>query len=418
MSKRTGAVLGFLAVALLGVQSVELAYLIRVDHAARRHEQQSELRHQGLAQYLEKHRFFQDRELFYEELTMGRAQALASESGKALRTPILQRLSQNRVTIVWETGTPQESRLLYRTQGSEGQPVVVPGARYVHEVELAGLSAGTRYEVLVEGSSPLTFQTYPDPMPGLSLAVLGDTQGGPCIETHAVHIAARSPDAILLCGDLVSNGMQYSHWRDQFFKPNWLDLLGRVPLYPVLGNHEFDSPLYYKFFSLPGNERWYSFDLGPARFVALDSNADCSPGGVQYRWAEKELSGPRTKPWLVVFFHHPPYPAKLDPEHGRMGAEVRRHLSPLFERCQVDLVLTGHEHNYYRSVPIGGVTYVITAGGGGGLREHAPEEDLVAAFKHTFHYTMLEFGPAKVEGKAYDLSDEEIDSFVLEKGTE
>lgn len=418
MSKRTTAVLAFLAVALLGVQSVELAYLIRVDHATRRHEQQAELRHQGLAQYLEKHRFFQDRELFYESLTMGRAQALASESAMALRVPILQRLSHDRVTIVWETGTPQESRLLYRAEGGEGQTVAVPGARYLHEVELTGLSPGARYEVQVEGSSPVTFKTYPAEMPNLRLAALGDTQGGPMIETHAVHIAARAPDAILLCGDLVSNGMQYSHWRDQFFKPNWLDLLSRVPLYPVLGNHEFDSPLYYRFFSLSGNERWYSFELGPVHFVALDSNADCSPGSVQYRWAEKELLGPRTKPWLVVFFHHPPYPATLDVEHGRLGAEVRRHLSPLFERSQVDLVVAGHEHNYYRSVPIGGVTYVITAGGGGGLREHAPEGDLVAAYKHTFHYTMLEFRPARVEGRVYDLSDEEIDSFVLERGTE
>ena len=33
--------------------------------------------------------------------------------------------------------------------------------------------------------------------------------------------------------------------------------------------HELNSPLYFSLFALPGYERWYSFDSGPAHFVVL-----------------------------------------------------------------------------------------------------------------------------------------------------
>src|SRR3954454_847183 len=50
--------------------------------------------------------------------------------------------------------------------------------------------------------------------------------------------------------------------------------------YPVLGNHDWgdtfpnpqgDQP-YLNYFSLPGNERYYSFTQGPVQFFAIDSD--------------------------------------------------------------------------------------------------------------------------------------------------
>ena len=37
---------------------------------------------------------------------------------------------------------------------------------------------------------------------------------------------------------------------------------------------------------------------------------------------------------------------------------------PIFEMYGVDLVLSGHEHDYQRSNPINGITYVISGAGG------------------------------------------------------
>ncbi len=62
--------------------------------------------------------------------------------------------------------------------------------------------------------------------------------------------------------------------------------------------------------------------------------------------------------------HQPPYSA------GYQGSDraVREAFSPIFERHGVQLVLSGHDHDYQRSVPIGGVTYVVSGAGAGSPR--------------------------------------------------
>ncbi|MGQ0823726.1 MAG: hypothetical protein ACT4OX_01630 [Actinomycetota bacterium] len=41
---------------------------------------------------------------------------------------------------------------------------------------------------------------------------------------------------------------------------------------------------------------------------------------------------------------------------------MRRAFAPLFTRTGVNLVCSGHDHDYQRSVPIDGVTYVVSGG--------------------------------------------------------
>jgi 3',5'-cyclic AMP phosphodiesterase CpdA len=54
--------------------------------------------------------------------------------------------------------------------------------------------------------------------------------------------------------------------------------------------------------------------------------------------------------------HHPPYSG------GYHGSDLtaRAQFSPLFAEFGVDLVLSGHDHDYQRTSPIDGVTYVVT----------------------------------------------------------
>jgi hypothetical protein len=79
--------------------------------------------------------------------------------------------------------------------------------------------------------------------------------------------------------------------------------------------------------------------------------------------------------------HHPPYSA------GYQGSskDVRAAFSPLFERYGVQLVLSGHDHDYQRSVPIGGVTYVVTGGASGTRR--TGEDDFTAESFSWHHFT-------------------------------
>ena len=81
-----------------------------------------------------------------------------------------------------------------------------------------------------------------------------------------------------------------------------------------------------------------------------------------------------TAPWKVAFFHHPPWSS------GAHGSQLlmRREFAPLFEKYGVDLVLTGHDHDYERTKPMVGnleapsgtsaPTYVVVGSGGAALR--------------------------------------------------
>ncbi|PTL80103.1 metallophosphoesterase [Vitiosangium sp. GDMCC 1.1324] len=103
-----------------------------------------------------------------------------------------------------------------------------------------------------------------------------------------------------------------------------------------------------------------------------------------------------TAPWKVAFFHHPPWSSG---EHGSQLA-VRREFGPLFERYGVDLVLTGHDHNYERSKPMRGsevasaptqgVSYLVVGSGGAALRAFPESQPTWAAYRNNTAYGYLD----------------------------
>ena len=91
----------------------------------------------------------------------------------------------------------------------------------------------------------------------------------------------------------------------------------------------------------------------------LDSNAVTDR---QTAWLEQQLAE-STSTWKIAVFHHPPYTCG-----GHSGSTaVQRRWVPLFESYGVQLVLSGHDHNYQRFATTDGVTYVVHGGGGAGL---------------------------------------------------
>ncbi|MBK5298311.1 MAG: metallophosphoesterase, partial [Vicinamibacteria bacterium] len=143
-------------------------------------------------------------------------------------------------------------------------------------------------------------------------------------------------------------------------------------LWPTLGNHDgmtADSATgtgpYYDIFTLPkagqagglssGTEAYYSFDYGNIHFVTLESfETNRSTNGAMLTWLQQDLSS-TNQPWLIVFFHHPPYTkgshnSDVDVE----SVEMRQNALPILEDAGVDLVLTGHSHSYERSYLIDG----------------------------------------------------------------
>lgn len=344
----------------------------------------------------------------------------------------LQNVTQESITIMWETPTRYSwSKLRYRLVGDITwiEKSIFEKTKF-HEISILGLIPDTTYEyqVSMDGTSqwspswPAVFTTAPDASQSFRAVVYGDSRTR--IEQHREvikSITKNEPDILLHTGDFVEYGMNYENWDKEFFHPA-ADLLAYVPLYPVIGNHEYNGEewmWYYDFFSPPGNEQWYAFTYGCARFIILDSNFNFKPGGEQYTWLVEEFqsSGYTNSKWQILLLHHPPYTSG---SHRGDEQPIADHLVPLFEANGVDMVFSGHNHQYERSIK-DGIYYIVTAGGGAWLYGF-PNESLnpySQVRNSIYHHTTLDFHCSDdyLELNAWDVSSNLIDGPVLLEST-
>jgi hypothetical protein len=205
----------------------------------------------------------------------------------------------------------------------------------------------------------------------------------------------------------------------------------RVALWPTLGNHDYGdtgahrrrtAAAYFRNFVLPpkpGRERFYSFRYANAEFLAIDDEVTSfAPGSPQYRWIDRTLARSRAC-WKIPFLHHPVHAEYVNPEPGDLAKarHLQRRLAPLFERHGVKLVLTGHQHDYLRANPLGGVTYVITGGGGAPLDPlPAAPSPVTAARGRFFHHLLVSVAGRRMRVSAIDIAGRVRDRFSLSCG--
>ena len=119
----------------------------------------------------------------------------------------------------------------------------------------------------------------------------------------------------------------------------------------VVGNHDTDGSLLHTLlnkFNL--TRQYYSFDYNNAHFLGLSSELDSSEDKGQFEFANVDLAKAKSNPntdWIIVYFHRPFYSGSDADNEG-----MRDMYHPLFQKYNVDLVLTGHAHNYERSYPL------------------------------------------------------------------
>jgi hypothetical protein len=149
------------------------------------------------------------------------------------------------------------------------------------------------------------------------------------------------------------------------FHRNWVDSFGwaarrGLSIAGTLGNHDVERDWgRYEFDELNMPRRYYRRRVGDVALFLLDSNR---VNARQTSWLRRVLRR-STARWKIAVFHHPPFTCG-----GHSGAEdVAARWNPLFRRFNVDLVLSGHDHNYQRFARRRGVTYVVHGGGGQGL---------------------------------------------------
>jgi acid phosphatase type 7 len=325
--------------------------------------------------------------VFARSLVFGRAEPSA-------RDQYVQNVSVRSAVIAWMSEEPGAGFVEYGETPELGQERGDGRTGKRHAVTLSGLRPGSRYYYRVAGAQKTaSFRTAPDePGSGFTFAVVGDSGTGSKAQRAVAGLLERmQPDLILHTGDVVYPKGDDADYDPKFFAP-YRRIVGSVPVFPSLGNHDVETKNgapYLENFHLPRNDpeskgRYYSFDWGNAHFVALDSELYYDDGGDPERqkaWLERDL-GETRQLWKFVFFHRPPYSSS---EHGS-DLVVREDLEPILARHGVDLVFSGHDHDYERTVRIKGVTYVVTGGGGKDLYEAGESE--WTAFSRSAHHAV------------------------------
>ena len=137
------------------------------------------------------------------------------------------------------------------------------------------------------------------------------------------------------------------------FDPTW----GRFKsvMYPSVGNHEYHTPGaagYFDYFGPaagPRDKGYYSFDIGAWHLIALNSNCPeiggCEEGSAQEQWLRADLAGSSAS-CTLAYWHHPLFSSGAHGSNPRMAAIWQT----LYDHG-VDVVLSGHDHNYQRFAP-------------------------------------------------------------------
>jgi acid phosphatase type 7 len=334
--------------------------------------------------------------------------------------PYLQSLSATGVTVMFDTGSTSSAQVDYGTTSSLGKTVSVSSTTKPAAVRLTGLLPNTTYSYKVtQGSSVssvYTFKTLPNT--GLfTFGIYGDDRSNPSEHAKILgYIKARNPAFVLNGGDIVYDGTNSSYWTSQFFVPAQ-SLISRYNMFTVPGNHEKESSYYFSYLGGHDGKKWYSFNVANAHFVMLDSNTDLSTTSSQYKWLVADLAA-STARWKFVALHHPLYSSG---EHGS-SLTLRHNLMPIFEKYQVDMVFTGHDHDYERSRPIIGpsgqhpVMHVVSGGGGAPLRALSGGF-FTAAKLASYNYCTVQVAGETMLFKAYDGSNNNIDTvYIIKSG--
>jgi 3',5'-cyclic AMP phosphodiesterase CpdA len=354
----------------------------------------------------------------------------AQESNKIAFGPYIQQMSTKDATICWSTLEGVST-----INDQKGRTDTIREYKQ-HTIHLANLKPNTEYtyDVLNDGSDEGkgTLRTYPDKIVPFNFIAIGDSRNRHDVHAEIVKkMAEKNPRFVVNSGDLVANGRSMSDW-EAFFKVN-KEFMKNTPYYPVLGNHEKDSPYYYDFFDLPNNERYYYFTVGDALFIVLDSEGlrTTIPAFVtdnqedkywydsaieyhktQKEWLENVLNLNNEAGFIFVFQHLPLYSVKASRvEESKIAREF---WGDIFARHGVQVFLNGHDHHYHHAID-NGVHFITAAGAGAPLyKVDAPQPETVS-YKEIEHFVNVEVNETTAILHVIDIDGNEFDTIEVER---
>ena len=387
--------------------------------------------------------------------------------------------------------------------------VSVPGIspHLVYRAPLSKLVPGEEFDYRVLRSGEPVFESKARARKSATQAqhfvVFGDiAQGTPGQMAVANQVSLVKPDFVFVTGDIVYGSGRISEYRDRFFPVYNAEqpdptaggpLLRSAPFIAAPGNHDTalrnierfpDALAYFYYWDQPLNgpsvkgektshtlagteeaqaafrqaakQRYpvmanFSFDYGNAHWTVLDSNPYMDWNNAALRdWVVKDLESARNAQWRFVAFHHPGF----NSSKTHLTDQWMRLLAPVFEQSKVDIVFSGHVHNYQRSFPLTfvpepqaggnlmgpkgevagdwsldrdfgdganevrpkGVIYIVTGGGGAGVYNPEQQADPTTwqAFTNKYFGVQNSFTVVDIDGKTLRLKQISQDGKVVD----
>ena len=313
--------------------------------------------------------------------------ACTGEPIDVVRGPYLQQGTESSVVVRWRTATARDAVVAYGPAPDQLAFVAASSDNGTeHAVTVEGLAADAKYfyafgdpaSDLVGADADHFVVTHPPigTNKPTRIWIIGDSgtansNAENVRDAYLAHTGTQATDLWLMLGDNAYNDGTDAEYQDAVFDM-YPTILRNSVVWPTLGNHDGhtassadESGPYYDIFTLPrqgesggvasGTEAYYSFDYGTIHFVCLDSyDSDNDPGSPMLTWLENDLSA-TTQPWLIAFWHHPPYTKGSHDSDGEGRLiDMRENVLPILEAHGVDLVLGGHSHSYERSFYLNG----------------------------------------------------------------
>jgi len=269
-----------------------------------------------------------------------------------------------------------------------------------------------------------------------SFVVVGDAQNGNSPERRQktmAALAAHHPAFIIHTGDLLDGrdkadtaDLFGKDWRINFFAP-MPPLQAAIPFYPVLGNHDAETPeqrasFMTAFPEMPKEAR-YSFAHGGVAFFFMDIRhqiREFAKNG-QDAWLAQEAARYPDAAWKVAVFHVSPWSGGHRGEREWTVGGRERMLAAL-QAAGIDLVFCGHDHNYQRIKPLAisgstarPVQIVITGVTGSSFYEAAEKPYTAKVVNRRDHFCAVNASPTEIAIRAIAVDGTVLDDFTIRR---
>ncbi|MFN2435284.1 MAG: metallophosphoesterase [Nitrososphaeraceae archaeon] len=180
-----------------------------------------------------------------------------------------------------------------------------------------------------------------------NFAAAGDFGCSTNTQNTVANMEKQGPEFVLALGDL-----SYHSTADC-----WFDIMTPLKDKTMIsfGYHDVEdgqakTNQYLKSFGL--EKQFYSYDYNNVHFLIMAAETTYNKGSEQYNFVLQDLkkaSENKDVDWIIVSSYGPLY---TSPSEHKAYSSLRDLYHPIFEQYGVDLVLSGHNHNYQRTYPI------------------------------------------------------------------